>query len=146
MNPMTLYRAGRWLTRLRIPLLPRCVYVLTYVVFHCSIPLSAEIGEGTTFAYGGLGVLLHPRCRIGRNVTIAPHVIIGGRSGRPELPVIEDGCYIGVGAMVLGPVRVGAGAVVGASAVVLHDVAPGAVVAGIPARPIRSRRGVAMVC
>ena len=146
MNPMTLHRAGRWLTRLRIPLLPRLVYGITYVVFNCCIPLSAEIGEGTHFAYGGLGVVLHPRCRIGRNVTIAPHVIIGGRTGREEVPVIEDGCFIGVGAMVLGPVRIGAGAVVGASAVVLHDVPPHTVVAGIPARTIRSKSGMALVC
>jgi len=146
MNPMTFYRAGRWLLRHRIPILPRLVYGLIYVIFNCCIPLTAEIGEGTTLAYGGLGVVLHARCRIGKNVTIAPHVIVGGRTGRPDVPVIEDGCYIGVGAMVLGPVRVGAGAVVGASAVVLHDVPPGAVVAGIPARAVRARRDVAVVC
>jgi serine O-acetyltransferase len=44
---------------------------------------------------------------------------------------------IGVGAKVLGPIRIGRGAVIGANAVVLHDVPPGAVVVGIPARVLR---------
>ena len=47
---------------------------------------------------------------------------------------VEDGASIGSGAVVLGGVRVGAGALVGAGAVVTRDVAPGATVAGVPAR------------
>ncbi len=68
---------------------------------------------------------------------IGPGVVIGGRSEIYEVPVIEDDVQIGVGAKVLGPIRVGRGAVVGANAVVLHDVPPGAVVVGIPARVLR---------
>ena len=52
--------------------------------------------------------------------------------------VVEDGATIGSGAVVLGGVRIGAGALVGAGAVVTADVAPGAVVAGVPAR-VRQR-------
>ena len=49
--------------------------------------------------------------------------------------VVEDGASLGSGAVVLGGVRIGAGALVGAGAVVTRDVAPGATVAGVPARP-----------
>jgi UDP-2-acetamido-3-amino-2,3-dideoxy-glucuronate N-acetyltransferase len=48
--------------------------------------------------------------------------------------VVERGASIGSGAVVLGGVRIGEGALVGAGAVVTRDVAPGAVVAGVPAR------------
>jgi acetyltransferase-like isoleucine patch superfamily enzyme len=48
--------------------------------------------------------------------------------------VVERRAAIGSGAVVLGGVRIGAGALVGAGAVVTKDVAPGAVVAGVPAR------------
>jgi hypothetical protein len=66
-------------------------------------------------------------------------VVVGGRSEIYEVPVIEDDVQLGVGAKVLGPVRVGRGAIVGANAVVLHDVPAGAVVGGIPARVLRQR-------
>jgi UDP-2-acetamido-3-amino-2,3-dideoxy-glucuronate N-acetyltransferase len=47
--------------------------------------------------------------------------------------VVEDGASLGSGAVVLGGIRIGAGALVGAGAVVTRDVAPGSVVAGVPA-------------
>jgi acetyltransferase-like isoleucine patch superfamily enzyme len=51
------------------------------------------------------------------------------------LPIsVGDGAAIGSGAVILGGVRIGAGALVGAGAVVAADVAPGATVAGVPAR------------
>jgi serine O-acetyltransferase len=135
---MTFYRIGRWCYVRRIPLVPSVTYHLIYLLFHASIPMSVEIGAGTVFTYGGLGVVLHHRCRIGKNVVIAHQVTVGGRSRLKEVPVIEDGCYIGTGARVLGPVVVGTGSGVGANAVVIHDVPPRSLVAGVPARIIRS--------
>jgi UDP-2-acetamido-3-amino-2,3-dideoxy-glucuronate N-acetyltransferase len=51
---------------------------------------------------------------------------------------VERGASIGTGATILGNVRIGARAVVGAGAVVTRDVPPGAIVAGNPARVIRA--------
>ncbi len=53
---------------------------------------------------------------------------------------VEDGATIGSGAIVLGGVTIGADALVGAGAVVTQDVAPGEVVAGVPARSTVSKR------
>ena len=53
--------------------------------------------------------------------------------------VIEDGAWIGAGAIVLPGVRVGRGAVVAAGAVVTRDVEPGTIVAGVPGEAIGRR-------
>ena len=53
--------------------------------------------------------------------------------------VVEPRASIGSGAVILGGVRIGEGALVGAGAVVTRDVAPGEVVAGVPARAHASR-------
>ena len=55
--------------------------------------------------------------------------------------IVEDGASLGSGSVILGGVRIGAGALVGAGAVVTADVAPGATVAGIPARALTGRAG-----
>ena len=47
---------------------------------------------------------------------------------------------IGAGAKILGPVRIGAGAKVGANAVVIRDVAAGDTVVGVPAKSLRARK------
>lgn len=54
--------------------------------------------------------------------------------------LVERRASLGSGVIVLGGVRIGAGAMVGAGAVVTRDVAPGATVAGIPARALPSNR------
>jgi hypothetical protein len=51
---------------------------------------------------------------------------------------VEEGAWIGSGAIVLGPCRIGAHAVVAAGAVVTGDVPPATIVAGVPARVVRS--------
>lgn len=112
----------------------------------------------------GRGSYVGPRCvlfgmgglEIGAQVMIAPGAVVSTvehphrDTSRPmyEQPriyaaiVIEDDVYIGSNAVVTPGVRVGRGAVVGAGAVVTRDVAPYALVIGVPAREV-SRRQVA---
>lgn len=141
MNAIHLYNVAHWCHERRIPVVPKLLYWTTFLLYNSSIPPSAEIGAGTRFGYGGMGVVVHARARIGKNVIIAQQVTIGGRSGHTEVPVIEDDVYLGAGAKILGPIRVGRGAVVGANAVVIHDVPPGATVGGVPARILKRAGG-----
>ena len=126
--------------RLHVTGLRRVARVVTRLsrhLFQVHLPAETTIGDGVELGYGGIGVVIHPQARLGRDVLVSPGVVIGGRSGLPGAPVIGDGVKIGAGAKILGPIRIGAGAKVGANAVVLHDVAPGDTVAGVPARSIR---------
>lgn len=69
------------------------------------------------------GVVIHSQAQIGSRVTVMQQVTIGGKDpGENVAPVIEDDVYIGAGAKVLGNVRIGRGAVIGANAVITRDV------------------------
>ncbi len=91
----------------------------------------------TTRLVHPLGIVIHPNVVLGERITIYQHVTIGTNriydaSEKPDdLPVIEDDVVLCCHAMVLGRVRVGRGAVVGANAVVTKDVAPGTTVVGV---------------
>lgn len=79
--------------------------------------------------------------KIGNDVTIYQNVTLGGTDpaggvGGKRHPTLADGVIVGAGAQVLGPVQVGARARIGANAVVTKDVAEGAVMVGIPAKPV----------
>lgn len=63
------------------------------------------------------------------------HVTIGGRVG-PGVPVIGDNVRIGSGAKVLGGIRIGNYAQIGANAVVIKDVPDNATAVGVPAKII----------
>ena len=134
---LAIHAMSHWLWRHRIPLLPKLLSKFNRIVFAIQLPAETRIGKGVRLSYSGLGTVLHARAVIGDRVEIGPGVVVGGRSEIYDVPVIEDDVTLGVGAKVLGPVRVGRGAVVGANAVVLHDVPAGAVVVGVPARVVR---------
>jgi serine O-acetyltransferase len=69
------------------------------------------------------GIVIHSKAQIGSGVTIMQQVTIGSKDPGVNLaPVIEDSVYIGAGAKILGAIRVGRGAVIGANAVVTRDV------------------------
>ena len=134
---LKLHALAHALHKLGIPFLPSLFTAFNRIAFATSVPASTSLGRGVTLSYQGLGTVLHARAVIGNNVYVGPNVTVGGRSGLYDVPVIEDDCYIGTGARILGPVRVGRGAVVGANAVVIHDVPSGTVVVGIPAKVVK---------
>jgi serine O-acetyltransferase len=68
---------------------------------------------------------------LGENVVIGHQVTLGGKDMEiGNMPDVGDGVYLGAGAKVLGKIRIGVGAVIGANAVVTIEVPPGAVVVG----------------
>ncbi len=139
LDALTLQRIAHRLHLRGLKRVARVVTRLSRHLFSSYLPPETVFGAGCSLGYGGIGVIVHPDARIGRDVLISPHVVIGGRSGLAGAPVIGDRVKIGTGAKVLGPIRIGEGALVGANAVVIHDVSAGEVVAGVPARPIERR-------
>ena len=85
------------------------------------------------------GVVIGETAEIGENVTLYQGVTLGGTgfaTGKRH-PTVEDNVTIGSGAKLLGPIRIGHGAKIGANAVVIHDVPPNSTVVGNPGHPVR---------
>jgi serine O-acetyltransferase len=90
-----------------------------------------DVGAGLMMMHGFATIVVARS--IGEDCQIAQQVTIG-YDDRGAPPAIGDRVRIGAGAVVIGPITVGADAVVGAGAVVVHDVPAGAVVGGVPAK------------
>lgn len=89
-----------------------------------------ECGPGLRLPHAARGIILHPDVRIGSGVTLLHRVTIGER--HDGVPVIGDDVFVGVGAVVIGDIKVGNQARVGAGAVVLSDVPDGCAAVGVP--------------
>jgi serine O-acetyltransferase len=111
-------------------------YYIIFLLFNSVIPATAKIGDNSRCNYGGIGVVIHPKATIGKNVIIGTNVTIGGNFNGKR-PVIGDNVYISTGAKILG-CSIGSNVIVGANSVVVKDVGDNVVVAGIPAKVIRT--------
>lgn len=111
-------------SRHRVPLVSRLIRVLMNSDIFC------DLTDREPLLPHPYGIVIHSRTRLGRRVVILHQVTLGARCGVDDAPIIEDDVYIGAGAKVLGGIRVGRGAVIGANAVVTRDVPAGATVVG----------------
>lgn len=126
------YRAKARMQSLRVPFLPRVAHWLAMTSAQVCIGDPVVIAPGLYLLHGQ--VVIDGITSIGPNVRIAPFVTIGLRSGDFEGPSVGANVEIGSGAKVLGTVRVGTGARIGANAVVLTDVPARTTAIGVPAR------------
>jgi serine O-acetyltransferase len=136
-HAVVFHRFANWLWRHGLLVLARSVSNLARLLTLIEIHPAATIGR-RLFIDHGAGVVIGETAEIGDDVTLYQGVTLGGTtvSRGKRHPTLENGVIVGAGAKILGGFTVGAGARVGANAVVLHAVAPGESVAGIPARPI----------
>jgi serine O-acetyltransferase len=127
-----LYRLKARLQALGVPVVPRLAHRLAMVTAQVSIGDPVVVHPGVYLLHGQ--VVIDGLVEVHSGVTIAPWVTIGLRAGDFRGATIERDVSIGTGAKLIGAVRVGAGASIGANAVVVDDVAPGSTVVGAPAR------------
>ena len=118
---------------LRFP--ARVLSTVTRAVTGVEIHPAAQLGR-RCFIDHGMGVVIGETAVVGDDVLLYHGSTLGSRDARDgqRHPTIGNGVMIGAGARVLGPVRVGDGARVGANAVVVKDVPDGATAVGVAAR------------
>lgn len=98
-----------------------------------------EIHPGATigrrfFIDHGMGVVIGETAIVGDDVLMYHQVTLGGRSRGhfKRHPTIGDRVLLGAGSKIIGDITIGSDAKIGANALVVKDVAPGAVVIGVP--------------
>jgi len=138
---MTVYRYGRWVRTLKFgPFrwIGDKVYWFFYNLISAftgvHLPRKVIVGKRFHVIHAG-SIVIHPQTVMGDDVGIMHEVTIGSR-GTYGAPVIGNDVFIGVGAKILGEIRIGDHVDIGANAVVLRDVPPHSLVVGIPGRII----------
>lgn len=134
---LAFHRVAHWLYRGELFFLARFVNHLARLLTAIDIHPGAVIGRNFFVDHGF--VVVGETVEIGDDVTIYQHVTLGGTNPADGVagkrhPTIGNGVIIGSGAAVLGPIRVGDRARLGANSVVTKDVPEGATMVGIPAR------------
>jgi serine O-acetyltransferase len=129
-----LYRVKARLQSMGVPVLPRLAHRLGMAIAQVSIGDPVIVHPGVYILHGQ--VVIDGITEIQSGAVIGPFVTIGLRGGDLVGPTVERNVTIGTGAKVLGRLRVGAGARIGANAVVVADVAEGTTAVGVPARAL----------
>ncbi len=149
---LAVHRFGNWRMEVRwkplrapFSLLYRMLFRRCRNVYGIELPYSARVGRGVVIEHQG-GIVIHGNSVIGDGCIIRQGVTLGNRSlDRPaEAPILGKRVNVGAGAKLLGKVIVGDHAVIGANAVVIHDVPSNGIAVGVPAKVrVRGEAGVA---
>lgn len=125
------------------------VPVLTLVHARAVVAPSARVGEGTVImaaavinpdADVGRGVIVNTAAVVEHDVVLGDFVHLSPNAALGGAVEVGALAHVGLGASVIPCVKIGARARVGAGAAVIRDVPPHLTVAGVPARPIASRK------
>lgn len=136
MLSLKIYKISNFLYKKKMKKFSKILDIVNYYLHNSIIPGSCTIGENTKIAYGGIGVVIHGRAIIGSHCLIGQGITIGGRNGIDKVPIIEDNVYLGAGVRVLGDIVIGHDSIIAPNAIIVKNVAPFSVMAGIPAKKI----------
>jgi serine O-acetyltransferase len=137
LHALWFHRLAHKLWQKQVPLLPRWISQFSRLVTQIEIHPGAQIGHGLFIDHGS-GVVIGETTEIGDNVTLYQGVTLGGTGKQhgKRHPTLGDNVVVGAGAKLLGSIRVGDDAKIGAGSVVVQDVPRRSTVVGNPGRPV----------
>jgi serine O-acetyltransferase len=133
---MQFYRIGNFFYKKGIPLIPKIMEILIFLLFNSRIPSSVQIGKGSSFSYQGLSTLLVKGTVIGKNCVIGMRVTTGRNFPFKNVPFIGDNVWLGTNSVIVGPVFIEDNSIIAPSSFVNKSVPNGAIVGGNPAKII----------
>jgi serine O-acetyltransferase len=132
---MVMTRVRQGARRWHIPGVNRFLRLAQIAIYGVEVGKDVELGEGVYLVHT-VGTVIGGNARIGARTRLMGNNTIGTakENGYPD---IGEDVLIGCGARILGPVKIGARAVIGANSVVLHDVPADSVAVGAPAMVVK---------
>jgi serine O-acetyltransferase len=139
MSPLGMYRFYHRLYRRGWIKLAFWLYRLHRLIYACEIHPAAEIGPGCQMPHS-VGIVIGPAVRVGRSCFIGQNVTLGYRYPGPRdprpgdgNPTLGDRVVVGAGAVLVGAIRVGDGAIIGANSVITRSIPADHLAVGNPA-------------
>ncbi len=135
LHALWFHRRSHWLWAHNRKFLARFLSHVARFLTGVEIHPGALVGRRVVIDHG-MGVVIGETAEVGNDVLIYMGVVLGGTAfmNVKRHPTVEDGVILGSGAIILGPIRIGKGAKVGAGSVVVRSVPPFATVVGVPGR------------
>lgn len=145
---VAVHRFGVWRMKIKPILLRAPLSILYRALFRkirntygIELPYSAQLGRRVVIEHQSC-IVIHGDCVIGDDCIIRQGVTMGNRYlDRPfDAPKLGKRVNVGAGAKLFGNITIGDDANIGANAVVLIDVPPGATAVGIPAKVLNAKK------
>lgn len=137
-HAVVFHRIAHWFYKRKMFFIARSISQINRFITGIEIHPGAVIGNGL-FIDHGMGVVIGETAEIGDNCTIYHGVTLGGtgKDKGKRHPTIGNNVLVGAGAKILGPIKVGDNARIGAGSVVMEEVEPNTTVTGPKARPVK---------
>ena len=144
LHSLILHRVSHYLWNNNLKLIARIFSGFSRFLTGIEIHPNVRIGKGL-FIDHGMGIVIGETAEIGDNVTMYHGVTLGGtnvigKNGTKRHPSIGNNVIIGSHAQILGPIKIGDNAKIGAGAIVVKDVEPGATVIGVAAHKVQTKK------
>lgn len=134
---ISFFRLSSFLKKHHVPIFPHLLHFIESLIFCSSIHPSSKIGPGLLIPHS-FCIVISGKVEVGKNCTIFHEVTIGGiGKDKDGAAKIGDNVTIYTGAKILGPIKIGDNARIGANSVVLDSVPDNSLAVGSPARIIQ---------
>ncbi len=139
LHSIVAYRLVHPLHKLGLPVIPRFLMNIVRIWSGVEIHPGATIGSGFFIDHGN-GIVIGETAEIGKNCVMFHNVTLGG-TGKHQVkrhPTIGNNVLIGIGSTLLGPLKVGNNARIGANTfIIMHDVPANSTVVGTPGKIVK---------
>lgn len=111
--------------------------IFVKLLLNCDLPGKTDIGMGLII-YHPYGIFVNSGSKIGRNCIFRGQITLGNKGDNNNAcPILMDNVELGVGAKIIGKVKVGKNCKIGANAVVTKSFPDNSILVGVPARNIK---------